>query len=709
MSQSAPSIDASTASAFPVQPPVPKNLIQKTHEEALEEILTQTQVPWGEIGYITYKRTYARPLDEGGQLKEEYGDTIRRVLKACRDQLGVGFTPEEELEAARLFMNLKCSVAGRFLWQLGTKTVERLGILSLQNCALTLVDDPVRPFVWAMDALMLGVGVGFSIESKHVNKIPPVVQSGKVFKVDFEVDLSEEWASNDARLESPGAARDLLEQKLGCEINSVEVIPDTREGWCYLLSLVLHSYFGLWEGPVRYTVAAIRPHGYPIRSFGGVASGPDILVDGIEKICGILDQCLGRKIKPIEAMDIMTIIGSIVVAGNIRRSAMISIGDSDDVEYLKAKRWDLGPVPNWRAMSNNSVVCSDTRNLPLEFWETYQQGEPYGLINLDLTRKCGRTGDTRYKDELVVGYNPCSEQGLEDKETCSLAEVFLSRCETKEEFLTAVKFLYRINKHALALPCHHPETEEVVHRNMRMGIGITGVLQATEEQLSWLPEVYEELRKYDEAYSYQNNFPVSKKLTTSKPSGTMSLLPGVTPGVHPSPAGPHYIRRMRIAAGSPMVDVLLDHGYEVEPQRLFDGSNDPTTVVASFPCKVPEGTPVAEQYNAIEQLEMVKRIQREWSDNGVSVTVYYRLEELPIIRAWLDENFTDNLKAVSFLLYSGHGFDQAPYETISREQYDEMVSRVRPIPAGAFDKHVIDEKDIVGGLEECAGGACPIK
>ena len=233
----------------------------------------------------------------------------------------------------------------------------------------------------------------------------------------------------------------------------------------------------------------------------------------------------------------MNIIGMIVVAGNIRRSAQIAIGDYDDLEYLKAKRWDLGSVPNWRAMSNNSVDVKDVKDLPQEFWDTYEQGEPYGLINLALSRKVGRLTETEYPDPDVEGYNPCAEQSLANFETCCLAEIYLPNIVSREELYKVATMLYRVNKHSLALKSHSKETEAIVHKNMRMGIGITGVMMCTEEQLSWLDGCYRYLRAYDKEYSKGMGFNESIKLTTIKPSGSLSLLAGCTSGVHPATAG----------------------------------------------------------------------------------------------------------------------------------------------------------------------------
>lgn len=371
------------------------------------------------------------------------------------------------------------------------------------------------------------------------------------------------------------------------------------------------------------------------------------------------------------------------------------------MEYLLAKRWDMGSIPSWRAMSNNSVVCNDIRDLHDYFWEGYVgKGEPYGLINLDLSRKVGRLGETQYPDPDVMGFNPCAEQSLASYETCCLAEVYLSNITSKEELLDLVKLLYRINKHSLMLPCHHKETERIVHKNMRMGIGMTGVLQATKEQRGWLDYVYKRLREYDNEYSDAHGFARSVKLATIKPSGTLSLLPGVTPGIHPAYAQ-YMIRRIRIMADHPLVQVCRDHGYPVEYQRNFDNTEDHSTVVVSFPFSYPEGTVLAKDMTAIDQLKAVKEMQKVWSDNSVSCTVYYRKEELPEIRAYLARNYKNNHKSLSFLLHNDHGFQQAPYEEVTKEVYDALAASTRLITS-------LSSAEFEGG-DECAGGMCPIK
>ena len=760
------------------------------------------ETPWGEIGYLTYKRTYSRVKNDSGE-SEEFEETVGRVLEACQKQLGVGFTEDELMRAYRHFKGLKCSVAGRFLWQLGTDTVSRLGLASLQNCAFCTIDHPIRPFTWIFDFLMLGSGCGFSIQREHVDKLPAVIDA------DITVERKD---TNDADF----------------------IVPDSREGWVYFLERTLEAFF-LKGRSFTYSTVLIRSAGKRINGFGGVASGPESLCEGIDHIATLLRKRRGQKLSTVDCLDIVNIIASVVVSGNVRRSALLAIGDADDIDYLMAKRWDLGNIPNWRAMSNNSVVASSMDDLPDEFWEGYHgNGEPYGLINLDLARSVGRLADgSKYPDPDVKGFNPCltadtivltsdgpkpigdlvgkpfeaivdgkahpstdsgfvktgtlpvkrvtldnglsvkatgnhrfltedgwvhvddmvvgetkiilsestvgdcvaqiedlpepvdvydctipdvhrfsangmvshncAEQALANFETCCLSEMFLPNIESYEEAVDVATILYRICKHSLALPCHASETGDIVHKNMRMGVGVTGYLQATEEQRSWLSRVYEHLRALDVSYSEAHGWPTSIKLTTCKPSGTLSLLAGVTPGVHPA-IFPYFIRRVRISTSNALCQICRDHGYRTEFQRKFDGTDDQSTTVVEFPCRFPEGTVLAKDTSALQQLEHVKRLQTEWSDNSVSVTVYYRKSELPEIREWLARNYTTCVKTVSFLLHNDHGFAQAPYEEISKELYEEMKHNTRPLTGTSTV--VLDDMD---ASAECAGGACPIK
>lgn len=274
--------------------------------------------------------------------------------------------------------------------------------------------------------------------------------------------------------------------------------------------------------------------------------------------------------------------------------------------------------------------------------------------------------------------------------------------ETKKELIDVAKLLYKVNKHSLALhDTASPETQKIVNKNMRMGIGVTGYLQATDKQRGWLSDCYEELRKFDVEYSEKNGFPTSIKLTTCKPSGTLSLLPGVTPGVHPGYAQ-HMIRRISIASDHPLVDVCREHGYPIEYRRNFDKTDDHSTVIVEFPFAFPEGTVLAKDVSALDQLEWVKKLQTEWSDNSVSCTVYYRAGELDEIKSYLKKHYNKGFKSLSFLLHNEHGFDQAPLEEITEQEYNKRIKKVKLITQFAGDLELDEDA-------ECAGGMCPVR
>ena len=632
--------------------------------------------PMDMLGLFVYLRTYARRLDNNDIKSpiENWHQTITRVVDGCNEQLKCNFTDAEKKEVYNLLYDCKCSVAGRFLWQLGTSTVDKLGLLSLQNCAFTTIDK-IDSFTWCMDALMLGTGVGVNIQQKYVSKFPKVKPNVIISRKDtYDADF---------------------------------IVPDSREGWVKLLREVLNCYFHSGES-LSYSTKLVRKKGALIKGFGGVASGPNILCEGIDEICKILDSRTKLHLRPIDALDIVNIIGMIVVAGNVRRSAIIALGDHDDTEYLRAKRWDLGDIPIWRSNSNNTIVVNNFNDIidNEDFWAGYKgNGEPYGLLNLELSKSCGRIGDTQYKDTTVEGTNPCGEISLSNHETCCLSELYLPKINSYEELEKCTKYMYIICKRSLRLKCHQQNTEKIVHKNSRIGIGVTGYLQATEEQKTWLPHLYERLREFDIEYSTQHNLPKSIKLTTVKPSGTLSLIGGCTPGVHPA-YSKYYIRRVRIASDSPLLKLIKKHNYPHEYALNFDGTRDKRTMVVSFPIMTPDNTVLAKDVTAIQQLEYVKRLQKDWSDNAVSCTVYYKKEELDELKKWLKDNYDENLKSVSFLLHNEHGFAQAPYEEITKDDYDYMTSKCIDINFDmTIEQMENDDTEMIG----CTNGSCPIR
>jgi len=653
---------------------------------------------------------------------------------------------------------------------------------------------------------MLGGGVGFSVKKEDIHELP---------RIQKNVMVTHE-----------------------CTKDADYIVPDSREGWVKLLHKTLYSFFHSGKS-FTYSTILIRGAGEPIKGFGGTASGPRILIEGLEKIVQILKNREGKKLRSIDVLDICNIIGSIVVAGNVRRSALIALGDPDDYLYLRAKRWDLGGIPNWRAFSNNTIFADSYDQISEDVWTGYNgNGEPYGFFNLPLSQKKGRLKDKKKDNGILVnpcltgdaliltdkgevklsdivhdpqeyqvvtmdtetntlsyenlmyrgltqelanvisikgkdgttlkltphhlvfvkekGWIPasdirkgdkvikvkkeleidelevesievveneavydlttetnhnffangvlvhnCAEIILADKECCNLSEVFLPNITSKEELLRCCILLYKTQKAVCAGKFIHDETNDVVHKNMRIGVGMGGICQAI-DKLDWLDEIYKKLEKFDEEWSKQKGYNKSIRLTTVKPSGSISILSGVTPGVHPG-YSQYFIRRIRIASNDKLVETCKKLGYPMEFLKNFDGTENHDTYVISFPCELSEKTIFAKDMSAVRQLELVKQMQTEWSDNSVSVTVYYRKEELPDIKEWLDKNYENSLKTVSFLLHSDHGFAQAPYEEIDEKHYKELIKKVKPI------SNVMDIGNEILEDVECVGGVCPVR
>jgi len=630
--------------------------------EAFLNPYSQKTPPWGfsGLGYIVYKRTYARIINEDTGATENWVQTCQRVIDGA-NEIGAELSDDESERMFDYMFNLKGMPGGRMLWQLGTLNNFRLGLDSLCNCWFVDIKDS-SDFAWMFERLMLGGGVGFSI--LHPQRLG-VVRQGSVDNHDVS--------------------------------DADYIVPDKREGWSECLLRAINTYLGSKDDPTEfsYSTQLIRPAGAPIRTFGGTASGPGILVEGITKICGVLNDAVGRNLTSVEVLDICNIIGSVVVAGNVRRSAEIALGSPYDVDFLSAKRWDLGDIPHHRAMSNNSIVTSNIAGIPEVFWEGYHgNGEPYGLFNLDASRKYGRRNEIR-EDKSIEGTNPCAEIGLANRESCNLAEIMLPNIESQEELIDIAKLLYKIQKAVSALPALDRESDEITSKNMRLGLGVTGVTQSL-EKLEWLSPTYEALRDFDRHWSTYKEWPISVRLTTIKPSGTLSLLAGVTPGIHPG-YSTHHIRRVRMAATDPLLDYCQERGYHIEWVH-----NDARTKVVEFPCEFPKDTTVAADMSAIDQLELQCKVQELWADNAVSVTVYIKPEELEDVQRFLEENWT-TMKSVSFLLHNEHGFDQAPLEEITLQRYEEMLSRInnKDVLVGAGISELLDD--------DCATGACPIR
>ena len=532
---------------------------------------------------------------------------------------------------------------------MGTPVVHKKNLsAALNNCAFVSTEDmesnPTRPFEFLMDASMLGVGVGFDTKGR-----------GKVSVL----------GPND-------------------ETPIKYVIDDTREGWVESLSMELKSYFGVKgvkQPRVEFDYSAIRPEGMPLKTFGGVSSGPGPLKDLHKSIAEVLDKRVGETLDSRSIVDLFNLIGKCVVSGNVRRSAEIAFGEADDDEFLDLKNYEKNPdrmAYGWS--SNNSVFAQigmDYTNIANRLRDN---GEP-GLAWLENMQKFGRMADgPNWKDRRVKGGNPCLEQSLESYELCCLVETFPARHKSLEEYKRTLKFAYLYAKTVTLRMTHWPETNRVMLRNRRIGCSVSGVADflgkhSLDELRIWLDEGYQTVQKWDEVYSNWFCIPRSIKTTSVKPSGTVSLLAGSTPGMH-FPESRIYIRRMRMSKNDPLAKPLLEAGYNVVPAI---GQED-TTVVAEIPIKLPEGVRVQSEVSMFEQLSLAAFMQRYWADNQVSCTVTFDpVTEGPHIAQML-QYFQYQLKGVSLFPKQDYGrFPQLPYEAISEEVYEQMTKDVKPI------------------------------
>ena len=610
------------------------------------------EVPWGPLGYVTFKRTYARRLnefEEGATGSEEWFQTCRRVIEGMFEmqkqhvyKLGLEWNDAKSQKTAkdaydRLF-NLKWTPPGRGLWMMGTKFVNERTAAGLFNCAFRSTRELNTKggylFSWMMDALMLGIGVGFDTLGAET----------------FQIQKPE-----------------LTNENL--------VIDDSREGWVESVKILLNGFFFGTKVP-RFDYSAIRPYGAIIRGFGGTSSGSGPLKELHDSLTELYTERIGRSITSIDIVDTENLIGRCVVSGNVRRSAALALGNHEDFEYLQMKN-DSEKLAHHRWGSNNSFHAIVGQDYTWHAEQSQKNGEP-GYIWLDNARTRGRFADPpRDDDKNVMGFNPCVEQQLEDAELCCLVETFPAKHETYEDYLATLKIAYLYGKTVTLANTHWAETNAKMLKNRRIGLSQSGVVQAfnkfgRRKLLQWCDNAYEHVKELDEKYSDWLCIPKSVRMTSIKPSGTVSLLNGSTPGIH-YPEDEYYIRRIRFAADSDMLPTLEEAGYKIEPDHY-----SPNTMCVEFPVHEEHFVKGKREITMWEQLEIAAQYQHYWADNSVSITVTFKPEEAEHIKTAL-EMYETRLKAVSFLRYEETGYIQAPYEPIAQEEYETMMGTITPV------------------------------
>jgi hypothetical protein len=466
---------------------------------------------------------------------------------------------------------------------------------------------------------------------------------------------------------------------------------DSREGWVEALRRVLASAYAGKDLVVD--VSDVRERGAPIRTFGGIACGPGPLAHLLRATWNIVRGARGRKLNSVEALDITNHIGLCIKSGNVRRSALIVLGSSTDQAFRDAKK-DESAVISHRHTSNNSLCFQSWEEIEGFDWHSLVEdnikfGEP-GILNLPLAWRT---------DPGARGVNPCGEQTLHDREACNLAEVFPAKFEDDVDQNLVFRLVTRYAIRQRLTPLIDPVSHAVGMQNMRVGVGLGGLCDFgwTPAQLSsW----FTSCRK--EADSYADDLGVNRPITvtTVKPSGTISLLNGSSPGIH-APHSEFYIRRTRIAKNDPMAGAMIEAGVPHEDD-IYDKTG--RTWVFAFPMRAPHSRVSKSTETLRGQFERQADVQRWWADNAVSATLNFDPEtEREELAACLKE-YVPTLKSTSCLPKS-HGYAQAPYEAIDGTSYQALYREIRhdhPLVSGG-------DMETLQGLDECQGGVCPVR
>lgn len=660
------------------------------------------------LGELVYLRTYSRIKPDGSQ--EQWHETVERVVNGTYTMQKrwildhhLGWSEKKAQRSAQemydRIWNMKFLPPGRGLWAMGSPLTEERGLYAaLNNCAFVstanIDRDLAEPFTFLMDASMLGIGVGF---------------------------------------DTKGAGKLVIQQPIGPDVPYI--IPDTREGWVESLRLLLESYFLIGSTSIAFDYSEIRPAGEPIKGFGGVASGPEPLREMHQRIDSVLrsrTQNGPAALTATDIVDIQNLIGMCVVAGNVRRTAEIAFGEATDEEFIDLKNYEKNPHrAEYGWTSNNSIFAEIGMDYAPIAERIALNGEP-GFAWLENMRAYSRMGDAPdWADKRVAGANPCVEQSLESYELCCLVETFPANHESLEDYERTLKFAYLYGKTVTLGKTPWARTNRVLLRNRRIGLSQSGIQQAIaklgiEQYRQWCEKGYKTVRYYDDVYSEWLTIPKSRKVTSVKPSGSVSLLAGATPGMH-WPEDRIYIRRMRLSEHSDLVAPLIRAGYHVEPD-----SYSPNTVVVEIPVKIEENIRTAREVSIWEQFAMAAFLQKYWADNQVSATVTFnpgpsledkawmaglearmndggavsreefeRLIALTLATATSEADqiapalnyFQYQLKGVSLLPRKPKGaFAQMPYEGISEDVYQEMVSRLSPVNFGATHEDAEQER-----------------
>ena len=546
----------------------------------------------------------------------------------------------------------------------------------LYNCSYVALEQ-IRSFSDIMYILCCGTGVGFSCEQYHTDKLPSIPD-----KID--------------RVE-----------------DKVIKVPDSRMGWADSFRLLLNDlYSGIHP---TWDTSSVRPAGARLKTFGGRASGPEPLERLFKYVVSVFNKAKGRKLKPIEVHDIVCLTGEIVIAGAVRRSALISLSDLHDNEMAMAKSGAWWEASGHRSLSNNSAVYDKKPSMGefLSEWLTMynsKSGER-GICNREslnmLAERAGR--DVR---DFKLGTNPCSEIILRPKQFCNLTEVVIKPYDTFEDIRLKVidaTILGTIQSACTDFNYLDQDWENNCKEERLLGVSFTGIFDnkimstcgdQLEKLLLWLKNI---AHVTNQEWAKILNIEPSKSITCCKPSGTTSCVAGTSSGMHPR-YSPYYIRRVRVDTKDPICQFMMDNNMPYEKCVVRPES----TVVFSFPMKAPEGSVTQKDLNPLDHLDLWLAYQKFWCDHKPSITVSYTDDSIQEIGQWVWSNW-NWVSGISFLPLDDNVYEQAPFEEITSEIYKELLSQM----PDSLDWSKLDDYENGEGVETtktlaCAGGACEV-
>lgn len=633
---------------------------------------------------IIHQSRYARFLPEKNR-RETYEETVGRLIDYLNIQVLSARKDEDSAEALSnilieeikpAILNLDIMPSMRLLMTAG-EACERDNI-SAYNCSYLAVNNK-RAFSEALYILMNGTGVGFSCERQEVAKLPTI----------------------------PAELR---------QVDDIIVVGDSKLGWAKSFKKLLSS---LWEGDIpSIDYSKVRPAGARLKTFGGRASGPEPLRRLFDFTVETFKRAKGRKLNSLEVHDMMCMIGEIVVVGGVRRSALISLSNLSDRRLAEAKSgawWEANPQ---RSLANNSVAYTEKPDATtfMEEWLTLvksKSGER-GIFNRVASQiQAGKWG--RRDTTVQYGTNPCSEIILRDKQFCNLTEVVVRATDDFDSLKRKVELatiLGTIQSTLTNFQFLSEEWKKNTEEERLLGVSLTGImdhpiLNGNRDQETffsqlkdWLEQLRDHARKTNEEWAERLGINASSSITCVKPSGTVSQLVDSASGIH-ARHSPFYIRRIRMDKKDSIYAFLKQKGVVVEDEAFRPES----TAVFSFPMKAPEGAVCRMDKTAIEQLELWLTYQRHWCEHKPSVTISVKDDEWMEVGAWVWKHF-DEMSGVSFLPFSDHTYQQAPYEDITKEQYEELIKQVPTIDWSDF----VEEEDNTEGMQQlaCVSGVCEL-